>query len=64
MPEKTPISAGAGPRLWTSVLFLYGSFVLLRFLQSLLLSEPAVIPDELVYKSMAYGFTNGRTSLR
>jgi len=66
MPEKTPgradqlfpppISAETGPRLWTSVLFLYGSFVLLRFLQSLLLSEPAVIPDELVYKSMAYGF--------
>jgi len=66
MPEKTPdpadqlfpppISTETGPRLWTSLLFLYGVFVLLRFLQSLLLSEPAVIPDELVYKSMAYGF--------
>jgi len=66
MPEKMPEGADlpassksfaeTGPKLWTSVLFLYGSFVLLRFLQSLLLSEPAVIPDELVYKSMAYGF--------
>jgi hypothetical protein len=66
MPEKAqvgedqlmppPIPERIGPRLWTSLLFLYVLFVLLRFLQSLLLSEPAVIPDELVYKSMALGF--------
>ncbi len=66
MPERMPPGAGpplssgssaeTRPKLWASLLFLYASFVLLRFLQSLLLSEPAVIPDELAYKSMAYGF--------
>ena len=66
MPEKMPESADllassrsfaeTGPKLWPSLIFLYALFVFLRFLQSLLLSEPAVIPDELVYKSMAYGF--------
>ena len=41
---------------WKSVFVLYSTFVLLRFLLALLLVEPVVIPDELTYKSMAYGF--------
>lgn len=41
---------------WPSILSVYAVFVLLRFLQALFLTEPVVIPDELVYKSMAYGF--------
>ena len=66
MPENKPegtnpaapsgSTALTGRKPWTSLLFLYALFVFLRFLQSLLLSEPAVIPDELAYKSMAYGF--------
>ena len=41
---------------WPSILFVYVVFVLLRFLQALMLFEPVVIPDELVYKTMAYSF--------
>jgi hypothetical protein len=45
-----------GQSHWKTVFLLYSTFVLLRFLIALLLVEPVVIPDELTYKSMAYGF--------
>jgi len=41
---------------WQSLFLWYGVFVFLRFVISLLFTEPLVIPDELTYKSMAYGF--------
>jgi hypothetical protein len=50
------INDEAGQNHWKTIIVLYSSFVLLRFLLALLLTEPIVIPDELTYKFMAFGF--------
>lgn len=54
--ECPQIISEKGQSHWKTVFLLYSTFVLLRFLLALLLVEPVVIPDELTYKSMAYGF--------
>lgn len=55
-PGTPQTTAKKSPAPWKTVVLLYFSFTLFRFLLALLIVEPVVLPDELVYKSMAYGF--------
>jgi hypothetical protein len=41
---------------WQILVLWYAVFVLLRFILAILLTEPCIMPDELTYKSMAFGF--------
>lgn len=49
-------TSGAGCDQGLTVFHLYAVLVALRFLASLLLSEPVILPDELAFQSMARGF--------
>lgn len=53
---ETKNMSGKDKNPWQILVLWYAVFVFVRFVLSILLTEPCIMPDELTYKSMAFAF--------